>query len=80
MLVLPGPAFVVIPVGLAVLALEFTWAELLLEKSLRQADAAKRKAVAATPRQRILSGLAVACAAGAAVAAAILWDIPLLPV
>ncbi|MGB9080002.1 MAG: PGPGW domain-containing protein [Desulfuromonadaceae bacterium] len=30
MIVLPGPAFVVIPVGLAVLATEFIWARKLL--------------------------------------------------
>ena len=30
MLVLPGPAFLVIPVGLALLSLEFAWAENLL--------------------------------------------------
>ncbi len=29
---LPGPAFVIIPVGLAVLATEFVWAKRLLEK------------------------------------------------
>ena len=34
MLALPGPAFVVIPVGLAMLALEFEWAERALEKAL----------------------------------------------
>lgn len=33
MTVLPGPAFVVIPAGLAILALEFTWAALLLERT-----------------------------------------------
>ena len=35
MLVTPGPAIVVIPVGLAILSLEFTWARLWL-KRLRQ--------------------------------------------
>jgi uncharacterized protein (TIGR02611 family) len=30
MIVLPGPAFVVIPLGLAVLATEFIWARRLL--------------------------------------------------
>jgi tellurite resistance protein TerC len=35
MTVLPGPAFVVIPAGLAVLALEFTWAAFLLEHAKR---------------------------------------------
>ena len=29
---LPGPAFVVIPVGLAILALEFAWAKNLLDR------------------------------------------------
>lgn len=32
MLVTPGPALIVIPVGLAVLALEFTWARRWLKK------------------------------------------------
>ena len=32
MIVLPGPAFIVIPLGLAILAGEFVWAERLLKK------------------------------------------------
>ncbi len=36
MLVTPGPALVVIPVGLAILSLEFAWARLWLRK-LREA-------------------------------------------
>jgi tellurite resistance protein TerC len=32
MLVLPGPAFIVIPLGLAILATEFLWARNLLRK------------------------------------------------
>lgn len=32
MLVTPGPALVVIPVGLAILSIEFTWARLWLKK------------------------------------------------
>jgi tellurite resistance protein TerC len=32
MLVLPGPAFIVIPLGLAILASEFVWARRLLSK------------------------------------------------
>jgi tellurite resistance protein TerC len=32
MIVLPGPAVVVIPVGLAILATEFVWARRLLER------------------------------------------------
>lgn len=33
LLVLPGPAFVVIPTGLAILASEFVWARRLLRKA-----------------------------------------------
>lgn len=40
MLVTPGPAFVLIPLGLYLLALEFEWAERLLERALRHADKA----------------------------------------
>jgi len=32
MIFLPGPAIVVIPVGLAILATEFAWAKVLLQK------------------------------------------------
>ena len=32
MIVLPGPAFIVIPAGLGVLALEFAWARIWLRK------------------------------------------------
>ncbi|MFH0733742.1 MAG: PGPGW domain-containing protein [bacterium] len=32
MLVLPGPAFIVIPIGLSILATEFIWAKKLLTK------------------------------------------------
>ena len=80
MMVLPGPAFVVIPVGLAILSLEFTWAERLLERALMQAHRAQLKAAQTTTAQRVLSALGVVLAVGAFVAAAILWDIPVLPV
>src|SRR4051812_15761264 len=38
MTVLPGPAVVVIPIGLSLLALEFVWAETVLEKVAKGAD------------------------------------------
>jgi uncharacterized protein (TIGR02611 family) len=80
MLVAPGPAFVVIPVGLAILSLEFTWAERLLETSLDQADKAARKAAETSRTQRILAGVATALAVAAVAAWAVFGDIPLLPV
>jgi uncharacterized protein (TIGR02611 family) len=79
MLVLPGPGLVVIPIGLAMLALEFAWAERMLEKAVEQADAAKRTAASTSRRQRALSAIATLLAIAAIVAAARVWDIPLLP-
>jgi uncharacterized protein (TIGR02611 family) len=80
LLVLPGPAFAVIPIGLAMLALEFTWAERMLEIAIDKAEAAGQTVKETSRRQKILAAIAIALFAGAAVAAAIVWDIPLLPV
>jgi uncharacterized protein (TIGR02611 family) len=80
MLVTPGPAFVIIPIGLAMLALEFAWAERALDHALEKAEFAERKAAQTTRAQRLLAGAAVALGVGAFIAAAIVWDIPVLPV
>jgi len=80
MLVLPGPAFVVIPIGLALLSLEFAWAENLLERALEKADGAKRTAAQTTRTQRILSAIAFVLGAAALLVWAIVGDIPVLPV
>jgi uncharacterized protein (TIGR02611 family) len=79
MLVTPGPAFVVIPIGLAMLALEFAWAERMLDRALDQAEIAARKAAETTRTQRILGAIATALAIAAAVTAWLLWEIPLIP-
>jgi uncharacterized protein (TIGR02611 family) len=80
MLVTPGPAFVVIPFGLFLLALEFAWAERALETSLKHAERAKAKAAETTTTQRVLTLVAGAAAAGGIAVWAIWGDIPLLPV
>jgi uncharacterized protein (TIGR02611 family) len=80
MLALPGPAFVVIPIGLAILSLEFAWAEHLLEKALVKGEEARLKAAQASRLQKALSAAAVVLGCAAALTAALLWDIPLLPV
>jgi uncharacterized protein (TIGR02611 family) len=79
MLVTPGPAFVLIPIGLAMLSLEFVWAERLLEKSLEQAQIAQEKAAQTTRTQRVLGVIAGLLALAACVLAILWWDIPLLP-
>jgi len=79
MLVTPGPAFVLIPIGLAMLSLEFVWAERLLEKSLEQAQMAQEKAAQTTRTQRVLVAIAGLLALAACVLAVLWWDSPVLP-
>lgn len=43
MIVTPGPAFVVIPIGLAILGAEFAWARLWLRKIRRSLSANNAK-------------------------------------
>ncbi|WP_081685812.1 PGPGW domain-containing protein [Candidatus Solirubrobacter pratensis] len=79
MLVTPGPAFVLIPLGLAMLALEFEWAERLLEKALEEAEKAKRRAENATRTQRVLGIAGTLAVVAACVAAVMLVNVPVLP-
>lgn len=76
----PGPGFLVIPFGLALLALQFDWAEGLYGKAVVWADNAKEKAANRSKKEKIISGVVAAIAIAAFVVAAILWDIPILPV
>jgi uncharacterized protein (TIGR02611 family) len=68
MLVTPGPAFVLIPLGLAILATEFEWAHRWLEKAKAKARAAKERAEAVDPKVRrrrlLLAALAVVVVVG----------------
>jgi uncharacterized protein (TIGR02611 family) len=76
----PGPGIATILLGLFFLALEFERAERLLERAIVWGERAAQRAERSTARQRIAAGLAAAVVVGAFVAAAFLWDIPLLPV
>jgi len=77
---LPGPGWAVVFIGLSMLALEFKWAENLMEKVLNRLEAAQEAAKNATPAQKAIGIAATVLGIAACVAAAILWDIPLLPV
>ena len=76
----PGPGFVVILLGLGLLALEFEPAERLLEKVIIWADKAKDRAERATTREKVVVGVLAALVITAFVLWAIFYDIPLLPV
>jgi uncharacterized protein (TIGR02611 family) len=79
MLVLPGPGLLVIVVGLTLLALEFAWAERMLERAVDRMERARQATREASRWQKIFGGLAVAAGLGAVITAAIYWDVPLLP-
>ncbi len=79
MLVLPGPALAVIPVALAILSLEFAWAGRALEKAIEQAEKAKQSAKETSRFQRIVVAMAIALMLVAAIAASIVWEIPVVP-
>ena len=75
----PGPGFLIIPFGLALLALEFVWAERLFVRAVLWAEKAKEQASNRTRGQKIASGVLAVLAVAAFITAVILWDVPLLP-
>jgi uncharacterized protein (TIGR02611 family) len=80
MLVLPGPGLLVIAIGLGTLALEFVWAERLLERTVDKMEQAADTVKHSSPTQRALAAVLGVLAAVGLVAVAVLWDLPLLPV
>jgi uncharacterized protein (TIGR02611 family) len=76
----PGPGIVTILLGLGFLALEFDWAERWMERVIIWGDRAAERAEQTTTKQRVIAGIVAVLAAGAFVTAAILWDIPLVPI
>jgi uncharacterized protein (TIGR02611 family) len=79
MLVLPGPGLLVIAVGLGMLALEFAWAERVLERTLERMTATSTKVKHLSRLEQAVSLAASLAALGALLAAAVYFDIPFLP-
>ena len=80
MIPLPGPGLLVTAAALALLALEFAWAERLLERTVDHMSNATERVRRAGPVQQVLLGLLGVLAAAAALTAALAWNIPLVPV
>ena len=72
MVVFPGPAVVVIPIGLAMLSLEFRWAQRLLDKALEGGLDAKDAVKNASTTQKAVGATAIALAVAAAGVAAVI--------
>jgi uncharacterized protein (TIGR02611 family) len=79
MLVLPGPGLLVIAIGLGILALEFSWAERLLERAVDRLEDAADQVKEAPRWQQLLLAAASAVAAVGMVALVLFWDIPYVP-
>ena len=75
----PGPGLLLVAIGLGMLALEFAWAERLLERTLHELERAGERAARASAKQRVLVGTLLAASAGTLVAVVFLWDVPVLP-
>src|SRR5215211_3887352 len=73
---LPGPGWLVVAVGLTMLALEFDRAERMLDRILGYLE---RVAAEASPVVKVLGVIAMAAGTIAFVGVAFLWDLPLLP-
>ena len=77
---LPGPGLLVVAGGLALLALEFVWAERVLQRTVDQMNKAGDKVKRTNLWQRLILGLLGVLVVAAAMTAAYAWDIPLVPV
>jgi uncharacterized protein (TIGR02611 family) len=80
MIPLPGPGLLVTAAGLAILALEFVWAERVLERTVDQMNKATDSVKRASRLQQVILVLLGVLAIAAALTAAYAWDIPLVPV
>jgi uncharacterized protein (TIGR02611 family) len=75
----PGPGWLIIFIGLAVLSLEFTWAGRALDWLLVQVAKFQRRVQRASPGERLAMVLVLVLIVGAVLAWAYFGDIPLVP-
>jgi uncharacterized protein (TIGR02611 family) len=76
---LPGPGWLVVALGLGMLALEFDRAERLLDRILEQLERVTEQAVAGSRLGVAALVLGVVAVVAALVAVGVLWDFPLGP-
>ena len=69
----PGPGLVLLLIGLGMLAVEFDWAERLLDTTLGRAE---RAAGERTRLQKVVATLFLVLFVAAAVATALVWGVP----
>lgn len=79
MLVTPGPGIPVIVLGLAMLALEFAWAERWLDRIADRAEQAVDQVTHGSPAKRAALLIVGVLALAAIIAMVVFWDIPFFP-
>jgi uncharacterized protein (TIGR02611 family) len=79
MLFTPGPGWAVIIFGLGLLALEFAWAERLLERVLNQVERVSDEVKRGSPLRRVAVVTVGAAVTVGLIALVLFWDIPLFP-
>lgn len=62
MLAVPGPAFLVIPLGLAMLSFEFVWAQRMLNTGVSSGQLVARRVERASRREKLLGAAAIGLA------------------
>lgn len=72
MTIFPGPAIIVLPVGMAMLAAEFAWARRLLNVGIERGVDAKRRVQAVGTAAKLLASLTALSLVGAVVALVVL--------
>jgi uncharacterized protein (TIGR02611 family) len=77
---LPGPGLLVVAVGLFILALEFAWAERLLERTVDRLEQAAEEVRTSSGPRKVLYAFIGLAGAIVTLAIALLWDVPFLPV
>jgi uncharacterized protein (TIGR02611 family) len=73
---LPGPGWLIVAIGVGMLALEFDRMERLLERILDRVEATTEKL---SNPQKLVLGLLAVVGAAAWIAAILFWDIPVVP-
>ena len=79
MLVTPGPGIAAIVLGLAMLALEFAWAERWLERIADRVEQAAEEVRQSSPAKQVALIAAGVLSVAAYIVMIVLWDIPILP-
>jgi uncharacterized protein (TIGR02611 family) len=76
---LPGPGWLIVAIGVGMLALEFDRAERMLEQILQKLENVADAATDAPLWQKVIGASLTVLATAAGIAAILLWEIPFFP-